>query len=329
MAWVAVLMGSESDWPTMQACTEVLSGLDVGFEVRVTSAHRTPEGTAAYIADAVSRDCSAFICAAGMAAHLAGAVAAHTVRPVIGVPIDSGPLAGADALLSTVQMPAGIPVATVAVGKAGRAERGLSRRADHRRGRCQPGGGVGRGPASRAGSGTGPERLRATRPGSVTANRTNSPRNQTFPALAKGASPLSVARAADILAEGGVVAHALEGVWGLACDPFDAGAVARVLDLKGRPVAKGLIVIGASPEVFAAEIEGPLAGDAGSRPRELARRGDLGGAEPRVPGVDHGRGRHRRDPRARPCAGARAGDALRRSAGINVRQSCWMAPGTG
>ena len=119
MAWVAVLMGSESDWPTMQACTEVLSGLDIGFEVRVTSAHRTPEQTAAYVADAIARDCAAFVCAAGMAAHLAGAVAAHTVRPVIGVPIASGPLAGADALLSTVQMPGGIPVATVAVGKAG------------------------------------------------------------------------------------------------------------------------------------------------------------------------------------------------------------------
>lgn len=119
MAWVAVLMGSESDWPTMQACTGVLDGLDIGFEVRVTSAHRTPEQTAAYVADAVERDCAAFVCAAGMAAHLAGAVAAHTVRPVIGVPIDSGPLAGADALLSTVQMPGGIPVATVAVGKAG------------------------------------------------------------------------------------------------------------------------------------------------------------------------------------------------------------------
>ena len=89
----------------------------------------------------------------------------------------------------------------------------------------------------------------------MTANPTNSPRNQTFPAPAKGAAPLSVARAADILAGGGVVAHALEGVWGLACDPFDAVAVARVLDLKRRPVTKGLIVIGACPEAFAAELE--------------------------------------------------------------------------
>jgi 5-(carboxyamino)imidazole ribonucleotide mutase len=85
----------------------------------VTSAHRTPVDTAEYVAEAVERGCQVFICAAGMAAHLAGAVAAHTTRPVIGVPIDAGPLSGIDALLSTVQMPGGIPVATVAVGKAG------------------------------------------------------------------------------------------------------------------------------------------------------------------------------------------------------------------
>ena len=119
MSWVAILMGSESDWPVMQATTDVLKGLDIKFEVRVSSAHRTPAETQEYVADAQARDCSVFICAAGMAAHLAGAVAAHTVRPVIGVPIDSGPLQGFDALLSTAQMPGGIPVATVAVGKAG------------------------------------------------------------------------------------------------------------------------------------------------------------------------------------------------------------------
>ncbi len=119
MSWVAILMGSESDWPVMQATTAVLKDLDLKFEVRVTSAHRTPAATQAYVQDAESRGCQVFICAAGMAAHLAGAVAAHTVRPVIGVPIDSGPLQGFDALLSTAQMPGGIPVATVAVGKAG------------------------------------------------------------------------------------------------------------------------------------------------------------------------------------------------------------------
>lgn len=119
MAWVAVLMGSASDWPTMQACTEVLGALNVDFEVRITSAHRTPAATADYVADAAARDCRVFICAAGLAAHLAGAVAAQTTRPVIGVPMDGGPLNGADALLSTVMMPGGVPVATVAVGKAG------------------------------------------------------------------------------------------------------------------------------------------------------------------------------------------------------------------
>lgn len=119
MSFVAILMGSESDWPVMQAAAETLSKLAIEHEVRITSAHRTPQATAEYVADAQQRGCAAFICGAGMAAHLAGAVAAHTVRPVIGVPIDSGPLSGFDALLSTAQMPGGIPVATVAVGKAG------------------------------------------------------------------------------------------------------------------------------------------------------------------------------------------------------------------
>jgi len=119
MAWVAILMGSESDWPVIQSTTSVLKDLGVEFEVKVSSAHRTPEETRTYISDAESRGCGVFICAAGMAAHLAGAVAAHTVKPVVGVPIDSGPLQGFDALLSTVQMPGGIPVATVAIGKAG------------------------------------------------------------------------------------------------------------------------------------------------------------------------------------------------------------------
>ncbi|MEJ2087408.1 MAG: 5-(carboxyamino)imidazole ribonucleotide mutase [Gammaproteobacteria bacterium] len=119
MSFVAILMGSDSDWPVVQSTVEVLKGLEIEHEVRVTSAHRTPVDTAEYVAEAVERGCQVFICAAGMAAHLAGAVAAHTTRPVIGVPIDAGPLSGIDALLSTVQMPGGIPVATVAVGKAG------------------------------------------------------------------------------------------------------------------------------------------------------------------------------------------------------------------
>ena len=118
MSWVAVLMGSESDWPVMQSTTSMLDSLGIRFEVRVTSAHRTPAGTQTYVQDAEDRGCRVFICAAGMAAHLAVPLP-RTQRPVIGVPIDSGPLQGFDALLSTAQMPGGIPVATVAVGKAG------------------------------------------------------------------------------------------------------------------------------------------------------------------------------------------------------------------
>jgi len=118
-AFVAVLMGSDSDLPVMQTTLDVLKRLDIRFEVRVTSAHRTPQATHDYVTDADARGCVAFIAAAGLAAHLAGAVAATTIKPVIGVPLDAGPLQGMDALLSTVQMPGGIPVACVAVGKAG------------------------------------------------------------------------------------------------------------------------------------------------------------------------------------------------------------------
>lgn len=116
--FVAVLMGSDSDLPTMEAALDTLTKLGISFEVKVTSAHRTPEATHTYVKDADARGCGAFICAAGMAAHLAGAVAAATVKPVLGVPINAS-LDGLDALLSTVQMPGGIPVATLAIGKAG------------------------------------------------------------------------------------------------------------------------------------------------------------------------------------------------------------------
>lgn len=119
MAFVAILMGSDSDLPVMQSTVDVLKSFGIEYEVRITSAHRTPEDTRSYVSDADARGCAVFIAAAGMAAHLAGAVSAHTLRPVIGVPIDAGPLKGFDALLSTVQMPGGIPVASVAIGKAG------------------------------------------------------------------------------------------------------------------------------------------------------------------------------------------------------------------
>lgn len=113
---VAVMMGSKSDLPTMKPAADVLEKLGLAVEVRVLSAHRTPEETAAFVKEAVRRGVKAFICGAGGAAHLAGAVAAHTTRPVIGVPINAGSLGGFDSLLSTVQMPPGMPVATVAVG---------------------------------------------------------------------------------------------------------------------------------------------------------------------------------------------------------------------
>ncbi|MFQ3175880.1 MAG: 5-(carboxyamino)imidazole ribonucleotide mutase [Psychromonas sp.] len=117
--FVAILMGSDSDLPVMQGTIEILKSFSIAFEVKVTSAHRTPAATHAYVTDAENRGCKVFICAAGLAAHLAGAVAGITTRPIIGVPIDCGPLNGQDALLSTVMMPAGVPVATVAIGSAG------------------------------------------------------------------------------------------------------------------------------------------------------------------------------------------------------------------
>jgi 5-(carboxyamino)imidazole ribonucleotide mutase len=117
--FVAILMGSKSDLEIMQAGADILGSLEIPHEIRITSAHRTPANTQSYIRDAEERGCEVFIAGAGLAAHLAGATAAHTLKPVIGVPIDAGPLQGMDSLLSTVQMPAGIPVATVAIGKTG------------------------------------------------------------------------------------------------------------------------------------------------------------------------------------------------------------------
>jgi 5-(carboxyamino)imidazole ribonucleotide mutase len=117
--FVAILIGSDSDLAVMQSTFDVLDKLEVPFEVKITSAHRTPEATHAYVKDADTRGCAVFIAAAGLAAHLAGTVAGLTCKPVIGVPIDAGPLNGLDALLSTVQMPGGVPVASVAIGKAG------------------------------------------------------------------------------------------------------------------------------------------------------------------------------------------------------------------
>jgi len=116
---VAILMGSDSDWEIMSAAAKRLEAFGIGCDVRVLSAHRTPRRTAEYAAGAAARGIKVFICGAGGAAHLAGAVAAHTMLPVIGVPLDASSLHCLDALLATVQMPKGVPVATVAVGSAG------------------------------------------------------------------------------------------------------------------------------------------------------------------------------------------------------------------
>jgi 5-(carboxyamino)imidazole ribonucleotide mutase len=116
---VGVVMGSASDWETMQHCAEQLRSFDVPFETRVLSAHRTPEELGAWIRDVEGRGAEVFIAAAGMAAALPGVVAAQTTRPVLGVPMESKLLGGLDSLLSMVQMPGGIPVGVLAVGKAG------------------------------------------------------------------------------------------------------------------------------------------------------------------------------------------------------------------
>ena len=116
---VGVVMGSISDAETMKGCAEVLEELDINHEIKVLSAHRSPDLTREYARTAAARGLEVIIAGAGWAAHLAGFIAAHTVLPVIGVPVDSSPLKGIDALLSTVQMPPGIPVATVSVGSGG------------------------------------------------------------------------------------------------------------------------------------------------------------------------------------------------------------------
>ena len=118
---VGILVGSESDLPVLEKCTARLTSLGIDFELEVLSAHRNPEGVAGYVASAPGRGIKVFICAAGMAAHLAGAVAARTNLPVIGIPVAAGTLGGFDALLATVQMPPGVPVATVAINGAANA----------------------------------------------------------------------------------------------------------------------------------------------------------------------------------------------------------------
>src|SRR4051812_2523668 len=125
MPSVLILMGSDSDAPVMQGAVDVLKEFGISNEMTVASAHRSPERVMRLVSEAPSRGVKVFIVGAGAAAHLAGVVAAHTILPVIGVPIDSSALKGLDALLSTVQMPPGVPVATVSIGKPGATNAGV------------------------------------------------------------------------------------------------------------------------------------------------------------------------------------------------------------
>jgi len=119
MKFVSILMGSKSDYTVMEECAKTLEKFGVMYEIIVSSAHRSPDRTHQYVKNAEVKGAKVFICAAGMAAHLAGVVASLTTKPVLGVPMKGGVMEGMDALLSTVQMPGGMPVGTVAIGSAG------------------------------------------------------------------------------------------------------------------------------------------------------------------------------------------------------------------
>ena len=119
MKFVSIIMGSKSDFDVMKSCADTLEAFGVQYELIISSAHRSPERTKEYIVTAEAKGAQVFIAAAGMAAHLAGVLASKTIRPIIGVPMRGGAMDGMDAMLSTVQMPSGMPVATVALGKAG------------------------------------------------------------------------------------------------------------------------------------------------------------------------------------------------------------------
>ena len=119
MKFISIIMGSKSDYETMKFCANTLDTFGVDFETVISSAHRSPQRTKEYVKEAEKKGAKVFIAAAGMAAHLAGAICAQTVKPVIGIPMNASSLGGVDSLLSTVQMPSGMPVATTAIGKAG------------------------------------------------------------------------------------------------------------------------------------------------------------------------------------------------------------------
>ena len=118
-AFVSIIIGSKSDYEIMQNCSKTLDKFEVPYELIISSAHRSPKRTKDYMAESEAKGAKVFIAAAGMAAHLAGAIAAQTTKPVLGIPLAGGDLDGMDALLATVQMPKGVPVATFAIGKSG------------------------------------------------------------------------------------------------------------------------------------------------------------------------------------------------------------------
>ncbi|MDO5045147.1 5-(carboxyamino)imidazole ribonucleotide mutase [Campylobacter sp.] len=119
MKFISIIMGSKSDYEIVNEAAKILEKFEVSYELIISSAHRSPKRTSEYVSSAEAKGAQVFIAAAGMAAHLAGAIAANTTRPVIGIPMGGSSLSGVDALYSTVQMPAGMPVGTVAIGKAG------------------------------------------------------------------------------------------------------------------------------------------------------------------------------------------------------------------
>jgi len=122
---VSIIMGSDSDLDVMKETAKILAEFEIPFEMTISSAHRSPSRTVKYVSDASDHGVEVIIAGAGRAAHLAGVIAAHTISPVIGVPIDGGPLNGVDALYSTVQMPPGVPVATMAIGSGGARNAGI------------------------------------------------------------------------------------------------------------------------------------------------------------------------------------------------------------
>lgn len=124
-AFIGICMGSQSDWPTMKHAADILDSLGIAYETKITSAHRTPQRMADYASSARGRGIQVIIAGAGGAAHLPGMIAAHTTLPVLGVPVESKALQGMDSLLSIVQMPGGVPVGTLAIGKAGATNAGL------------------------------------------------------------------------------------------------------------------------------------------------------------------------------------------------------------